>query len=110
MASSSRRLVAEPVVSATVEGGPGSSIIIEPLRTDERLPEPASGDLAGTDASPVTVGVSITEPVTISTRIKGAPKDIADETIKSGAMTIVAPSRFCNAIVACKQPSLFAYL
>ena len=46
MVLSSRGLVTEPVASATVEEGPSASTIIEALRTDELLSEPASGDLA----------------------------------------------------------------
>ena len=51
MASSSRELVAEPVVS---EGGPGTAITTEALRTDELLPEPASVNLTETGASLTT--------------------------------------------------------
>ena len=44
------------MASATVEGESGAATITEALRTDERLPKPASGDLVGIGASPVTVG------------------------------------------------------
>ena len=84
MVSSSRGLVTEPVASATVEGESGAAIITEALRTDELLPEPASSDLAKTDASPVTVGVSATEPVEVSTAVEGAPKDITAKMISLG--------------------------
>jgi len=56
MASSSRGLVAKPVASATVEGEPGAAIITEALRTDEHLPEQASGYLMGTGASQSLLG------------------------------------------------------
>ena len=102
MASSSRGLVAEPVASVTVEGEPDVATITEALRTNDHLPGLASGNLAESDASLVTAGVSVTEPITISTGVEGAPKDIADETIKSGAMTTMALTPFDNAIVACK--------
>ena len=75
MASSSRELVVEPVAS---EGGPGTATTTEALRTDELLPEPASGDLAETGASSATAGVSFTEPVEVSTAVEGAPKDIVE--------------------------------
>ena len=103
-------MVAEPVASVAVEGKSGAAIITEALRTDERLLEPACCDLAGSGASSVTVEVSVTEPITISIDVEGAPKDIVDETIKYGAMTTMAPTPFGNAIVACKRLQLFAYL
>ena len=107
MVPSSRGMVAKPVASATVEGEQSAATITEALRTDELLNESASGDLAETGASPVTAGVSTTEPVEVSTTVEGAPKDIAEETIKSGAMTTVASTPFDNAIVTCKRLLLF---
>jgi len=99
MASSSRELVTEPGAS---EGGPDVATTIEALRTDELLLKPASGDLTETSASLVTAGVSSTEPVEVSTAIEGAPKDIAEETIKSEVMTTVTSTPSGNAIVTCK--------
>ena len=107
MVSSSRGLVVEPMASAIVEGGPGSATVTEPLRTDELLSEPASDDLTKTGASPVIVGVSAIEPIEVSTAVKGALKDIAEETIKSGAMTTVTSTTSGNAILTYKQPLLF---
>ena len=56
MVLSSRGLVAEPVSNVMVEGGRGAATVTKALKTDELLPELASGDLAETGASPVTVG------------------------------------------------------
>ena len=86
------------MASATVEGEPGATTITEALRTDELLPEPASGDLAKTDASPVIVEVSATEPVKVSTTVEGSPKDIIEEMIKSGVVTTMTSTPFDNAI------------
>ena len=91
-----------PVASTMVEGEPGAATITEALRTDERLPESASGDLVKTSASPVTAEISAIEPIKGSTTIEGAPKDIAEKTIKSGAMTTVTLTSSDNAIVTCK--------
>ena len=46
MVSSSRGLVAEPMASATVEGGTSAATVTEALRTDELLLEPSYCDLA----------------------------------------------------------------
>jgi len=93
----------EPVASATVEGELGAATITEALRVNECLPEPASSDLTGIGASPVTVGVSVTVLVKLSTAIEGAPKDSAEEMTKSEAMTIVASTLSSNvAIITCK--------
>ena len=102
MVSSSIGLVVEPMASATTDGELGAATIIEALRTDELSPEPASGDLVKIGTSPITAGVSATEPVEVSTAIKGAPKDMAKETIKSGVMTTVTSTPSGNAIVICK--------
>jgi len=111
MASSPGGLAAEPVASATVEGELGAVRITEALRTDEHLPELASCDLTRSGASPVviTIVVSTTGPIVVSTVVEEAPKDVAEETIKSGAMTSVAPTPFGIVIVAYKRPSFFAY-
>jgi len=53
-----RGLVAEPMASVMVEGEPGAATITEALRTDEHLSKLASGDLAGTGASPVIARAS----------------------------------------------------
>jgi len=98
MVSSSRGLVTEPVAGAIVEGEPGAAIITEALCTDELLPDIASGDLGETGASPVTARVSATKPVEVSIAVKGAPKNIAKEMIKFGAMTIMTPTPSGNAI------------
>ena len=110
MVSSSRGLVAKPAASAMVEGGPSAAIIIEALRTDELLPELTFGDLVETGASPVTVGVSAIEPIEVSIAVEGASEDIAEETIKFGAMTTVISTPSGNAIVTSKSPSLFFLL
>jgi len=102
IASSSRRLVAEPMASTTVEGEPSAVTFTKALRTVEHLPEPASCALAGSSASPITVGVSVTEPITVSTTVEGAPKNITEETIKSGAMTNVVATPFGNAMLSYK--------
>ena len=47
IASSLGGLTTEPVASATVEEELSAVTITEALRTDEHLPEPASGDLTG---------------------------------------------------------------
>ena len=109
MDSSPGGLVVEPVESVTIEGEPGAVTIIEALKTDEHLSEPASGDLAKSGTFPVvvTTGVPAIEPIIVSATIKEAPKDVAEETIKSGAMTTMAPTPFGNIIVACKRPSFF---
>jgi len=110
MASSPGGLAREPMESVMVEEEPGTVTITEALRTDENLPEPASSDLVGSGASPVvvTIGVSATEPIIVSTAVEEAPEDIDEETIKSEAMTTVAPTLFGNIIVAYKRPC-FAY-
>lgn len=59
MASSSRELVAKHAAS---EGEPDISPATKALRTDDLLPETASGDLTRIDASPATVGVSSMKP------------------------------------------------
>ena len=92
-----------------VEEEQGAAIITEALRTDELLPEPASGDLAKIGASPITVGVYDIYIVEVSTAVEGVPKDVVEETIKSGAMTTVARTPFGNVIGACKRPSFFVY-
>ena len=94
----------EPVTSAKVEGASGATIVTEALRTDELLPELASGDLVKTGASFATFGVSSMEPVEVSTTVEGAPKDIVEEEI--GAMSIMTSASFGNAIVICKRPLL----
>ena len=103
MVSSSRGLVTEPVAGAIVEGEPGAAIIIEALRTNECLPEPASDDLVGIGASPVTARVSATAPVKVSATVEGSPKDSVEETTMSGAMTIVASTPSSNAIITCND-------
>jgi len=110
MASSPGGLAAEPVASATVEGELGAVRITEALRTDEHLPELASCDLTRSGASPVviTIVVSTTGPIVVSTVVEEAPKDVTEETIKSGAMTSVAPTPFGFVIVAYKRSSFFA--
>ena len=55
MALSSKELVVEPAAS---EGEPDIVLATEALRTDELLPEPASGDLVETGASLATARVS----------------------------------------------------
>ena len=86
MAASPGGLVAKPMVSATVEGEQGA--ITEALKTDEHLSELASSDLARSGASPIvfTTGVPATGPITVSTAIKEASKDVAEETIKFGPL------------------------
>ena len=69
-------MVVEPVASVTAEGKPCAATITEALRTDERLSEPASGDLAGTGASSVTSRDSVTEPVKVITVIEEAPRTL----------------------------------
>ena len=56
------------------------------------------------DTSPVvfTTRVSSIESIVVSTIVKEAPKDVVEETIKSGSMTTVAPTPFDNIIVAYK--------
>ena len=71
-------------------------------QTDELLPEPAFGDLDETGASSVTARVSSMDPVEVSIAVEGAPKDIAEQTIKSWAMTTVASTPSGNAIISCK--------
>ena len=102
MVSSSRELVVEPMTSATIEGGLSAAIITEALKTDELLFEPVSGDLVKISASTVTAKVSAIEPIEVSTAVEGALKDIAEEMIKSGAMTTVTSAPYDNAIVTYK--------
>ena len=109
MVSSSRGSVVEPVASAMVEGGLGVATIIEALRTDELLPDPASSDLAKINASTVTTKVSAIEPIEVSTAVEGALKDIVEEMIKSGAMTTVTSTPSGNTIITYER-SFFLFL
>ena len=97
MASSFRELVVELEAS---EGGPDVALATEALRTDELLPETASGDLAGASASPATAEVSSMGPIEVSTAVKRALEDIIEEAI--GAMTVVISASFSNTIVIYK--------
>ena len=90
MASSSRESVSEPVAS---EGEPGIPAT-EALRTDEVLPETASG------ASPSTARVSSIEPIGVSTAVEEALGDIVVEAV--GAMSVMTSSPLGNIIVICK--------
>ena len=97
MASNSRELFAEPAAS---EGEPDIAPASEALRTDKLLPETASGELAGTGASPTTARVSSMEPTEVSTVVEGAPEDIVKEAI--WAMSVMTSALFGNIIVICK--------
>ena len=92
--SSSRGWVTEPSVSK----GEPDILAMEAVRTDEILPEIASG------ASPATTKVSSMEPTGVSVAIEGVPRDTVVETVE--AVSLMTSSLLGNTLTICKQSFL----